>query len=135
MHQFKGNLSYDEGKLQQNPYPHWRDAYRYYQQALKFLTAPNLRQRLLEVLQDTIKVCRALDKTSEVQALLAEGTDLLGRLLQETPSDGYKILLSQKFASFDYHSVVRNGRKTRSLFHSVLSLLAHCHDHSRLGSS
>jgi hypothetical protein len=101
LHRCKGNLSYDEGKLQQNPYPYWRDAYRYYQQALKFLTTPNLRQRRLEVLQDTIKVCRALDKTTEVQALLAEGTDLLGRLLQETPSDAVKIRLSQKFASFD----------------------------------
>ena len=101
LHRCKGKARYDEGKLQQNPYPYWRDAYRSYQQALNFLTTPNLRQRRLEVLQDTIKVCRALDKTTQVQALLAEGTDLLGRLLQETPSDAVKIRLSQKFASFD----------------------------------
>ncbi len=101
LHQYKGNASYYQGKLEQNPNPYWRDAYRYYQQALKFLTTRNLRQQRLEVLQDTIQVCRALDKTTEVQALLAEGTDLLGRLLQDTPSATIKIRLSRKFASFN----------------------------------
>ena len=101
LHQFKGNASYYQGKLEQNPNPYWRDAYRYYQQALKLLTTPNLRQLRLEVLQDTIKVCRALDKTTEVQALLAEGTDLLERLLQDTLSDFNKIRLARKFASFN----------------------------------
>jgi Flp pilus assembly protein TadD len=99
LHQFKGDAHYQHGKLQENPFPYWRYAYGSYQQALKFLRTLNLRQRRLEVLQDLIKVSRALGKTKEAQALLEQGTDLLGRLLQETPFDADKIWLSQKFAS------------------------------------
>jgi len=79
--------------------PYWRDAKRCYQQALKFLTAPHLRLRRLEVLQDLIQVYRGLNQTQDVQVLLAEATDLLGRLQQEMSLDADKIRLSRKFAS------------------------------------
>jgi CHAT domain-containing protein/Tfp pilus assembly protein PilF len=101
LHRHNGDAHYQHGKLQENPFPYWRYAYGSYRQALKFLTALNLRQQRLEVLQVLITVCRALGKTKEAQVLLEEGTDLLGRLLQETPFDADKIRLSRKFAGFD----------------------------------
>jgi CHAT domain-containing protein/Tfp pilus assembly protein PilF len=101
LHRHNGDAHYQHGKLQENPFPYWRYAYGSYRQALKFLRTLNLWQQRLEVSQVLIVVCRALGKTKEAQALLEEGTDLLGRLLQETPLDADKIRLSRKFAAFD----------------------------------
>lgn len=105
LHQLKGDTYYREGQRQENPFPYWRDAKRSYKQALDFLTSPNLREVHLEVLQDLIKVCLALGETDTAQALRDQGTDLLGRLVQEISSDPGKIRLKQKFASFEQFRV------------------------------
>ncbi|MEQ9234464.1 CHAT domain-containing protein [Coleofasciculus sp. E2-BRE-01] len=99
LHWQKGQAYYSQGKQQQNCLPYWRDAKRCYQQALQFLTSPHLRLQRLEVLQDLIQVYRGLNQTQDVQVLLAEATDLLGRLLQEMSLDADKIRLSRKFSS------------------------------------
>ncbi|MEQ8465640.1 tetratricopeptide repeat protein [Coleofasciculus sp. E1-EBD-02] len=99
LHWQKGKAQYQHGKEHTQYMPDWFDARNSYQQALKFLTAPHLRLQRLEVLQDLIQVYRALNQTQDVQVLLAEATDLLGRLLQEMSLDADKIRLSRKFAS------------------------------------
>jgi CHAT domain-containing protein/Tfp pilus assembly protein PilF len=95
----KGKAQYWHGKEHKQYIPDWFDARNSYQQALQFLTSPHLGERRLEVLQDLIQVYRGLNQTQDVQVLLAEATDLLGRLLQEMSLDTDKIRLSRKFVS------------------------------------
>ena len=101
LHQAIGNAHYFRGRGDSRPRPYWHKAVKSYKQALKTLTAEAFPERHLEVLQDLLRVYSDLGEAQKVQVLLAEGTDLLWRLLQETPSDGYKIQLARKFASFD----------------------------------
>jgi CHAT domain-containing protein/tetratricopeptide (TPR) repeat protein len=100
LHQVIGNAHYFRGRGDSRPRPYWHKAVKSYKEALKTLTATAFPEAHLEVLQDLLRVYRDLGETQKVQVLLAEGTDLLWRLLQETPSDGYKIQLARKFASF-----------------------------------
>jgi tetratricopeptide (TPR) repeat protein len=100
LHQGIGNAHYSRGRGDSRPRPYWHKAVKSYKEALKTLTAA-FPERHLEVLQDLLRVYSDLGETQKVQVLLAEGTDSLWRLLQETPSDGYKIQLARKFASFD----------------------------------
>ncbi len=101
----KGLAQYKYGSQQENPFPHWRDAETSYQEALKFLTFESFRSRHLEVLQALIKVCRGLGEKDKAQMLESEGSELLGRLLQENPLDNDKIWLSRKFAAFNQYRV------------------------------
>jgi tetratricopeptide (TPR) repeat protein len=100
LHRHEGTAHYYRGRRDSNPRPYWHKAVKSYKEALKTLTASAFPERHLEVLQDLLRVYSDLGETQKVQVLLAEGTDLLWRLLQETPSDGYKIQLARKFASF-----------------------------------
>ena len=101
LHQAIGNAHYFRGRGDSRPRPYWHKALKSYKEALKTLTVAAFPERHLEVLQDLLRVYSDLGETQKIQVLLAEGADLLWRLLQETPSDGYKIQLAQKFASFD----------------------------------
>jgi tetratricopeptide (TPR) repeat protein len=101
LHQAIGNAHYFRGRRDSSPRPYWRKAVNSYYKALKTLTAAAFPEAHLEVLQDLIRVYSDLGETQKVEVLLGEGTDLLGRLLQETPSDAEKIRLSRKFAGFD----------------------------------
>jgi CHAT domain-containing protein/Flp pilus assembly protein TadD len=98
LHHAKGEAHYQQGRQQENPYPHWRDAKRSLQKALKLLCAEAFPEKHLEALLDLVTVCRGLNQVELAQELLRHGTDLLGRLLSATPSNGQKILLERKFA-------------------------------------
>jgi tetratricopeptide (TPR) repeat protein len=105
LHCSKGNVHYYYGGTQSNPFPYWREAKRSYRQALDVLTTPQLKHQRLEVFQALIKVCRGLGDDDTAQVLIVEGSELLGRLLQEMPSNTAKIRLSQKFAAFNQYRV------------------------------
>ena len=101
LHYSKGRAQYLHGLKQDVPFPHWRDAAISYQAALKCLTFEQFPDRHLIVLESLITVFQDLGQTDKVQVLLLEGSDLLGRLLQQTPSDVEKIRIARKFAGFD----------------------------------
>ncbi|MBE9093227.1 tetratricopeptide repeat protein [Tychonema sp. LEGE 07203] len=81
----------------------WEGAYEAYRKALDCFTTPRLRERRLGVLQKLVKICRCLGKKDEVQHFEQEGSDLLGCLLQEMPSETAR--LARKFAAFDQYRV------------------------------
>ena len=96
----------------------WEKAYECYRKALDCFTTPRLQERRLGVLQKLVKICRCLGKKDEVQYFEQEGSDLLGRLLQEMPSDEARISLAQKFAAFDQYrvdSLAESGKVVQAL--------------------
>jgi len=95
----RGILHWQQAKahaLQEN----WEAAKASFQTAQKQLNPEQFREEFLELLQDLIPVCQALDETETVQGLLNEGSDELERLLRDTPSPGKQLLLKRKFDSF-----------------------------------
>ncbi|MCF2151202.1 CHAT domain-containing tetratricopeptide repeat protein [Desmonostoc muscorum LEGE 12446] len=105
LHNSKGLAQYLHGQRQEDPFPHWRGAVSSYEKALNFLTFQKFPSRHLEVLQALIKVCRGLGEKDTAQMLESEGSELLGRWLQETQSNVEKISLSRKFAAFNQYRV------------------------------
>ena len=114
----KGNTHYWHGQKQQNPFPYWLEAKRSYKEALDFLNEPKLRERYLEVMQNMIRTLFGLGQTREAQELLREGTDLLQRLIQDTPSPGKKLLIARQFAGFNQlriDDLVQSGKQVEAL--------------------
>ncbi len=115
---FKGNAHYWHGQKQQNPFPYWRKAKRSYKEALDFLNEPKLRERYLEVMQNMSRTLFGLGQTQEAQELLREGTDLLERLIHDTPSPGKKLLIARQFAGFNQlriDELVQSGKQVEAL--------------------
>ncbi|MCT7961020.1 tetratricopeptide repeat protein [Laspinema sp. D1] len=83
----------------------WEKAYDCYRKALDCFTTPRLQERRLGVFQKLVKICRCLGKKDEGQYFEQEGSDLLGRLLQDLTSEEARILLARKFAGFDQYRV------------------------------
>jgi tetratricopeptide (TPR) repeat protein len=101
LHQAIGNAHYFRGRRDSSPRPYWHKAIKSYKGALKTLTSEGFPEAHLEVLQKLIRAYSDLGETQKVEVLLGEGTDLLGRLVQEAATDAEKIRLSRKFAGFD----------------------------------
>ena len=118
LHQAIGNAHYFRGRGDSRPRPYWHKALTSYAEALKTLTAATFPEAHLEVLQNLIRVYSDLGETQKVEVLLGEGTDLLGRLVQQAASDAEKIRLSRKFAAFDQlrvDAVVQSGNLCAAL--------------------
>jgi CHAT domain-containing protein/tetratricopeptide (TPR) repeat protein len=103
LHYAKGRAQYQHGLQQEETFPHWSFAKISYQKALNCLRFEyqQFRERHLEVLKSLITLYYDLNQNNEVQVLLADGSEKLGRLLQEKSSDIDKIRLARKFAGFD----------------------------------
>jgi CHAT domain-containing protein/Flp pilus assembly protein TadD len=101
LHQAIGNTHYVRGRKDSRPRSYYYKAVKGYKEALKTLTAQAFPEAHLEVLQDLLRVYSHLGDTQKVEVLLGEGTELLGRLVQEAATDREKIRLSRKFAAFD----------------------------------
>jgi tetratricopeptide (TPR) repeat protein len=96
----------------------WEAAYDCYRKALDCFTTPRLQERRLGVLQKLVKICRCLGKKDEGQYFQQEGSDLLGRLLQDLTSEEARILLARKFAGFDQYrvdSLANEGQVVKAL--------------------
>jgi CHAT domain-containing protein len=103
LHRAIGNAHYTYGRKDENPYPHWRKAFRSYQTALKTLT--QFPEAHLELLQDFIRCLPALGQTSEAEELQRRATDILQNLLENTPSPARKQQLALRFAGFQQLTV------------------------------
>lgn len=96
----------------------WEAAYDCYRKALDCFTTPRLQERRLGVLQKLVKICRCLGKKDEWEYFEQEGSDLLGRLLQNLTSEEARILLARKFAGFDQYrvdSLANEGQVVKAL--------------------
>jgi tetratricopeptide (TPR) repeat protein len=114
----KGQAHYEYGRQQESPFPYWREARRCYQKALQDLSADKFIEKHLDILQDLIIVCRGLGQIKESQEILREGTDLLKRQLEDTPSPKKKILIEQRFAGFNQllvDELVQSGKSVEAL--------------------
>jgi len=100
LHLFIGRVHYLQG--QRNPSFHhlWWDARAEYNLALQTLTAESFPELHLELLEDLIKVCRALGSIEEANKWLNRGIALLEQLIADTRSEGKKLLLARKFNRF-----------------------------------
>jgi len=100
LHLFIGRVHYLQG--QPNPSFHhlWWDARAEYNLALQTLTAESFPELHLELLEDLIKVCRALGSIKEANKWLNRGIALLEQLIADTRSEGKKLLLARKFNRF-----------------------------------
>jgi len=89
LHYAKGRAQYQHGLQQEETFPHWSFAEISYQKALNCLKFEDqqFRERHLEVLKSLITLYYDLNQNNEVQVLLADGSEKLGRLLQEKSSD------------------------------------------------
>jgi CHAT domain-containing protein/tetratricopeptide (TPR) repeat protein len=97
-----GNTYYWQGWQQESPFSNWLQAKFAYEQALKYLNKPELRQIYLEVLQELIRVCQYLMPANKVEELWRQGTDILdGWLKEDELSLGKKIKLRREFAQFN----------------------------------
>ncbi|WP_414585415.1 tetratricopeptide repeat protein [Scytonema sp. PCC 10023] len=103
LHQAIGNAHYLWGCRDDNPYPHWRRAFKSYQNALKTLT--QFPEAHLELLRDLIRCLSALGHTSEAEELQRRATDILQNLLKDTPSPGRKQQLALRFVGFQQLTV------------------------------
>jgi CHAT domain-containing protein/Tfp pilus assembly protein PilF len=103
LHYAIGLARYQHGLQQQEVFPHWSLAETSYQKALNYFRFEDekFRERHLEVLKSLITLYYELNQKETVQVLLADGSEKLGRLLQEKSLDTDKILLARKFAGFD----------------------------------
>ncbi|MEA5574081.1 CHAT domain-containing protein [Calothrix sp. UHCC 0171] len=103
LHRAIGNAHYTYGCKDENPYPHWRKAFRSYQNALQTLT--QFPEAHLELLQDFVRCLSALGQTSEAEELQRRATDILQNLLKNTPSPARKQQLALRFAGFQQLTV------------------------------
>ncbi|KAB8321224.1 CHAT domain-containing protein, partial [Tolypothrix campylonemoides VB511288] len=101
LHRRKGKNLYLYAKDEPNPFPHWFDAKKSYEQALNFLSFEKFRLRHLQVLEELLKVCSALGNKQAFQRRLEEGTQRLEQLVRECESKREEITLARKFAAFD----------------------------------
>ncbi|MEB3181931.1 MAG: hypothetical protein VKL59_23285 [Nostocaceae cyanobacterium] len=89
-----------------------------YNEALKTLTPKDFPELHLDVLQDLMRVYLDLGKTAKAEELGRRGTDVLGDLLNNTPSQGKKKQLALKFVSFQQLTVdiaVQSGNLSTAL--------------------
>ena len=115
LHQCKGNAHYNHARFQLNRDPYLNKARNSYIDALKTLSnchndilgkildqpcPPHLLPLYLEILQKLAKVCKALGNQKEFEKCLTIGDQLLEELLK-TKSNEQKIILSNKYASFN----------------------------------
>ncbi|MBH8553520.1 tetratricopeptide repeat protein [Nostocaceae cyanobacterium CENA357] len=101
LHRRKGEVLYDYGKQQLNPFPDWFTAKASYEQALNFLTFNKFPQQHLQLLQELLKVCSALGDNRTFQRRQEEATQRLEELVGQCQSKGKEIGLRRKFAAFD----------------------------------
>ena len=112
LHQCMGNALYCQGCGKPNNRDYWLQALDEYNEAIKTLTAQAFPARHLELLQDLIKVYLALGDKKIALALRSEGSELLGRLLQDTHSKHRQLAIARQFASFDQlrvYELVQSG--------------------------
>ena len=118
LHQAMGGAHYFEGRRRGNPFPMWRDASREYQLALEVLTEQAFPEDHLETLEDMIQVYLGLGRTEKAWGLVQAGSELLQRLISESPSPGKLEQLALKFSSFDQFTVdrlVQQGNPLKAL--------------------
>jgi CHAT domain-containing protein/tetratricopeptide (TPR) repeat protein len=96
-----GKAHYRQGYAAPYSKPYSYKARDEYRKALTVLTGEEYRELHLKVLQDLIEVCLQLGEKDTAQALRLEGSELLGRLLQDTTSPHEKLENARKFASFN----------------------------------
>ncbi len=107
LHWRKGVKHYNQGKIQldnfrRSPRSYWEKSKINYDQALSLLDINNPEQLILylEILQDMIKVCYALQDEVTTKIWLTNAIELSEGLFQQMKSDEDKIRLQRKFASF-----------------------------------
>lgn len=118
LHRIKGEVQYEEGLRQPNPFPYWLESRNTYQKALQFLPPEKFAEARLEVLQGLVTVCPSLGQIKESKELLREGTDLLERLVKDTPSPGRRLIIARLFESFNQLRVdelVQSGKQVEAL--------------------
>lgn len=113
LHHTKGKIHYKHGFRQPDPFLYWEEAYKNFDKALKFFTAPVFPKQRLEVIEDLIQVFLALGKIKEAEHFQREGLDLLNRLLERTGSFRQRRMLTLEFTGFNQLTVdiwVKTGK-------------------------
>ncbi len=87
LHHAIGQAHYRQGRYNSHQ-SYWNKAVTSYHQALETLTQEAFPELHLEVLQDLIKALLGLGETDKAKELQRRATDLLHRLLNNSPSEG-----------------------------------------------
>ena len=104
----KAKYQYKQGRNTRN-YSYLLEAKKSYEEALKYYTETEFPNKHLNVLEELVSVIeilitafRGIGTTDTVERLLAEGTELLDRLLDKVPEHKHqkKIEIEQRFVSF-----------------------------------
>ncbi len=105
LHHYIGRAHYFRGRYDIRRRSYCQKAFASYNNALKTLTETAFPQRHIEVLQDLIKVLLALGEPEQAAEMRRRGSEVLRRLLANTPSEAVKQRLALKFVSFQQYSV------------------------------
>jgi len=105
LHYCIGQVHYFLGRYDIRRRSYCQKAFESYNNALKTLTETAFPQPHLEVLQDLIKVLLALGEPEQAAEMRRRGSEVLRRLLANTPSEAVKQRLAFEFVSFQQYSV------------------------------
>ncbi|MDZ7959648.1 MAG: tetratricopeptide repeat protein [Aulosira sp. DedQUE10] len=105
LYSYQGNLLYNYGKQQPNPFPDWFLAKASYEKALNFLSFDKFPQLHLQVLEKLLQVCTALGDIQTFKTKQEEATQRLEELVVNCQPKEREISLRRKFAAFNQFRV------------------------------
>ncbi|AFY79775.1 hypothetical protein Oscil6304_0015 [Oscillatoria acuminata PCC 6304] len=100
-----GRAHYVRGGQDANPYPFWRKAATRYNAALDTLSETHSPEERLKALRELSRVLFELGQLEEAAEVRRQGSDLLRRLIQQSPSPGKQRLLALEFIDFQQLTV------------------------------